>query len=81
MKQALCLAVVCSMSLIVDLNSVQAGDAKQEGWLEGLGYREQALQVAKGTLFASEEAKGIPYASFGGGTNIFIKGVELADNP
>lgn len=80
MKQAACLALICSISLIVDLNSVQAFDAKQEGWIEGIGYREQELQVAKGTVFASEDANGIPYASFGGGTNIFIKGVEFADN-
>lgn len=81
MKQAVCLAVICSIGLIVDSNSVRGFDAKQEGWIEGLGYREQELQVAKGTLFASEDANGIPYASFGGGTNIFIKGVEFADDP
>lgn len=81
MKQAACLAVICSIGMILDSNTVQAFDAKQEGWIEGIGYREQELQVAKGTVFASEEAKGIKYASFGGGTNIFIKGVEFADNP
>lgn len=36
--------------------------------------------MAKGTFFQSEEATGVRYASFGGGTHIFIKGVGLADN-
>jgi hypothetical protein len=80
LKQAACLAFICSISFIVDSNSVQAFDAKQEGWIEGIGYREQELQVSKGRMFASEVANGIPWASFGGGTNIFIKGVEFADN-
>jgi len=60
------------------LNMVQA---EGEFYLEGVGYREQELQIAKGTKFASEDATGCPYVSFGGGTNIFIKGVGLADNP
>lgn len=46
--------------------------------LAGIGYREQELQIAKGTKFASEDATGCPYVSFAGGTNIFIKGVGLA---
>jgi hypothetical protein len=50
-------------------------------YLEGIGYREQELQVSKGTLFESEEPNGIAYASFAGGTHIFIKGNGFADNP
>lgn len=49
--------------------------------LDGIGYREQALQTAKTSFFSSEEASGINYASFNGGTNIFIKGPELNENP
>ena len=48
--------------------------------LDGIGYREQELQLAKGSNFASEEPTGINYASFAGGTNIFIKAPILADN-
>lgn len=51
------------------------------GYLEGIGYREQALQQAKGANFQSEGASGVSIASFGGGTNIFIQGVGLAENP
>ena len=61
------------------LNTVLAGDG--EFYLNGVGYREQELQIAKGTRFASESATGCPYVSFAGGTNIFLKGVGLADNP
>lgn len=49
--------------------------------LEGIGYREQELQLAKGSNFASELPRGISWASFGGGTNIFIKGDGLMENP
>ena len=37
--------------------------------------------MAKGTKFASENPTGIEWASFNGGTNIFIKGDGLNDNP
>jgi hypothetical protein len=47
-------------------------------FLEGIGYREQELQVSKGSLFESEEPNGIAYASFAGGTHIFIKGHGFA---
>lgn len=50
-------------------------------YLEGIGYREQALQQAKGTRFQSEDADGVEWASFGGGTHIFIKGEGLHENP
>jgi hypothetical protein len=50
-------------------------------YLEGIGYREQALQQAKGANFESEDANGINYASFGGSTHIFIKGGGLEMNP
>jgi len=52
-----------------------------EMYLNGIGYREQELQLAKGTNFESEEATGVRYASFAGGTNIFIKGVGLNFSP
>ena len=61
------------------LNTVLAVDGNF--YLNGVGYREQELQIAKGTKFASEAATGCPYVSFAGGTNIFIKGVGLAQDP
>ena len=47
------------------------------GYLEGIGYREQELQAAKGSTFNSENPKGVEYAAFEGDTNIFIKGLGL----
>ena len=61
--------------------SLFLGSARADAYLDGIGYREQELQVAKGSFFQSEEATGVEYASFAGGTHIFIKGVGLADNP
>ena len=55
--------------------------ARAEFYLDGIGYREQELQVAKGSFFSSETPSGVNYASFGGGTHIFIKGVGLSDDP
>lgn len=46
--------------------------------LTGLGYREQELQQSKGQNFINEVPNGIPAASFGGGTHIFIEGDGLA---
>ena len=43
----------------------------------GVGFREQELQLAKGTNFASEEPNGVKWASFSGGTHIFFKGDKL----
>jgi hypothetical protein len=69
------------MMIVILIASLYDNFAKaQEGYLDGIGYREQELQVAKGTFFESEEATGVKYASFGGGTHIFIKGMGLADN-
>lgn len=42
--------------------------------LKGIGYREQELQQARGTRFTYDEPVGIYWASFAGGTNIFIEG-------
>jgi len=58
-------------------------DAEAEGYffLSGVGYREAALQQAKTSFFKSEEANGVMYASFNGGTNIFIKSTELNEIP
>ena len=61
------------------LNSVHATDG--EHYLEGIGYREQEPQTAKGSRFQSEWGSGCSWVSFAGGTNIFIKGVGLAENP
>jgi len=61
--------------------SVFVKSANAQTYLDGIGYREQELQVAKGSFFQSEEPTGINYASFAGGTHIFIKGVGLAENP
>jgi len=53
-----------------------------EYYLQGIGYREQELQVSKTTRFASEEATGVAWASYAGGTHIFIKGVGFVkENP
>ena len=67
------MALLCLM-LFTSMASCQSANGKI---LEGLGYREQELQVAKGTTFNDESANGIPYAAFNGGTNIFIKGLGL----
>ena len=47
--------------------------------LTGIGYREQELQVAKTSMFSAENATGVAYASFAGGTHIFIKSSFLND--
>ena len=46
----------------------------EEKFLKGIGYREQELQQAKNPNFASETPSGVSWASFAGGTNIFIEG-------
>lgn len=50
--------------------------------MEGIGYREQELQSAKGTNFDSELPNGVKWASFNGGTHIFMKakGFNFAPN-
>ena len=53
----------------------------QDAYLNGIGYREQALQVPKGALFMSEDPVGVPYASYAGDTNIFIKGTSFSMRP
>ena len=50
------------------------------GYLDGIGYRRQELQQAKGAQQAGENPTGIPWASMAGGTHIFIKGAGMADN-
>jgi hypothetical protein len=57
---------------------VQAGDILGL-YLNGIGYREQELQQAKGARFQSEAPEGVLWASFGGGTNIFVSGVGLEE--
>jgi hypothetical protein len=53
----------------------------QAAYLDGIGYREQELQLARGSFFESEDADGVSHASFAGGTTIYIKGVGFSDNP
>lgn len=67
-------------ALLIATSCVSASD-DTTFYLHGIGYREQELQVSKGTRFESEDPTGIPWASFAGGTNIFIKGVGLDENP
>lgn len=63
------------------LVAAQSAGREVEGLnLDGIGYREQELQIAKGTNFASESPTGISAASFGGGTHIFIKGRGLNED-
>ena len=72
------------LMLSVDLVSFVKGEEpiQYSGmYLEGIGYREQELQLAKGTNFESEDATGVPHVSFAGGTHIFIKGVGLNFSP
>jgi len=63
--------------------SALVGEAEATGgnYLEGIGYREVALQQPKTSFFESEDANGIYYASFSGGANIFIKSPALNENP
>jgi hypothetical protein len=70
--QSLLLAIMAWSS--TDDRAMVAGQLpKPEVWVEGIGYREPALQVPKTENFVSEEPKGINWASWAGGTNIYIK--------
>jgi hypothetical protein len=69
------------MDLIIKPVIAGSSGVKIPGIIEGIGYREPDLQVPKSALFMSENPQGIPYASFSGGTNIFIKSYMLNDNP
>ena len=71
-----CLAALCFTNYIQ-----QASASDTDGVLEGIGYREQALQVAKGSHFDAESGSGVSLASFGGGTNIWIQGTALSTDP
>lgn len=63
------------------VGKAEASNTGFDYYLEGLGYREQALQQPKTKFFQSETPGKVLYASFNGGTNIFIKGPNLADDP
>lgn len=63
--------------LNIMLGEVHASDPIDLRVAKGVGYREQELQVAKGTNFASEVPNGVKWASFNGGTHIFFKSVKL----
>jgi hypothetical protein len=73
-----CLAAAFTTLLVL---SGEAEASAGDYFLEGIGYREAALQQPKTTFFKSEEANGVNYASFNGGTNIFIKSSELHELP
>ena len=60
---------------------MNAGGLIVPGKIIGIGYREPDLQVPKTTFYISENPQSIPYASFNGGTNIFIKSIDLNDDP
>lgn len=76
------LAFLLSISVVFTTWSALVGQAEAGSYyLQGIGYREQALQQAKTSFFQSEDTNGILYASFGGGTNIFIKSPEFNENP
>ena len=67
-------------TMLIVINAVSIGRANAfGGQLYGIGYREQELQVAKGTTFNEEDPTGIAHASFAGDTNIFIKGDGLVE--
>lgn len=75
--------VLVIMMMISDFSYVNANELVTEAGkeLEGIGYREQELQLAKGTNFESELPRGVQAASFAGGTHIFIKGVGFHTAP
>jgi len=67
------LSIMLGLATLCFIHSVQHVTASgEDGYLEGIGYREQALQQAKGSKFQSEGADGVTMASFGGGTNIWL---------
>jgi hypothetical protein len=61
--------------------TTEAPLASAQNFLKGVGYREQELQIAKGSKFQMEVPEGIPWATFAGGTHIFIEGSGLAEAP
>ena len=63
------------------VGKAEANQAGTPYYLDGIGYREQALQQPKTSFFKSEKPEGVLYASFNGGTNIFIKSPSLHDLP
>jgi hypothetical protein len=51
--------MLCAILMVTSfVKIVHAFDAT-DGYLDGIGYREQELQVAKGSFFESEAANGI----------------------
>ena len=77
-SKALILMFVLQIFMI---NDVQANDMKERKIAEGIGYREQELQLAKGEMFSSEVPNGVKWASFNGGTHIFFKSPKLNPAP
>jgi len=76
------LSLLClTEGLIHPVSAAGATSDLHDPYLKGIGYREMELQTSKNTKFSSEEATGITQASFGGGTNIFIKGTGFDENP
>ena len=70
------LLILFTVAAIMEAPAVLAQNA-----LKGVGYREQELQIAKGSKFQTEIPEGIPWASFAGGTHIFIDGTGIAEAP
>jgi len=67
------LSIMLGLATLCFIHSVQHVTAAEgDGYIEGIGFREQTLQQAKGSFFSSEAGEGVNYASFGGGTNIWI---------
>ena len=75
---SLWLGLLVIMSQISPIDA--ASDPLADHKLHGLGYREQELQQARGARFRSKSPNGIPWASFAGGTNIYIKGYGFSEH-
>jgi len=76
-KLAALTALVSFSGLMTERSSIFVSAQLQ---LQGIGYREQELQLARGSFFSSEDPQGVGEASFGGNTNIFIRGDGLTEN-
>ena len=66
--------------IMSQLLPTDSSSALDNHYLHGIGYREQELQQASGARFRSKKPEGIPWASFAGGTNIYIKGFGYSEH-
>jgi hypothetical protein len=70
------------LMVMVGLPTANAFVFTMDPYLEGIGYSEPEKNVALNSNFQSDKPSGVNWASFGGGTSIYIKGVGLdTDNP